>query len=425
MSTVTTDVDEQPRPSDLLIREQQPLHILQSTDPGGDGVFNADGTVDIVIARPCAGRGSAGHIFEAAMLEREHPKMRGLSIFVNHDSPVARKARAGLPRSPSELGGVIRETYFDPAFTTPDDAKFDYGPGAPIGRCVLTDEMEALVRKIPEAVKASMNMQATGVHRGDWNGKKGWVVEGFEDDKETQSFDLVTAAGAGGRVRSVLEALHNPADDLPFGDEELDMSGMTVQEALETPEVKGHIELKIQEGLAAQAAAQAISIQEAVTAAVEETRASIRDEVRDELGQDAKWGRLNAAALKIIESLKLPASAKDKLRHDYRLIEGHSDDDPVTPAPALSIIEAVMDGDIVTKPAKDVLREAIEEDAKALRLILREALPTVPFTPGGGGEDGAPPAAKFGGENAAWVKHCRDHGMDPSRFGAPAPVTAT
>jgi hypothetical protein len=176
--------------------------------------------------------------------------------------------------------------------------------------------------------------------------------------------------------------------------------------------------------LAAQTAAQATSIQEAVTAAVEEARASIRDEVRDELGQDAKWGRLNAAALKIIEGLKLPASAKDKLRHDYRLIEGAADDDPVTPAPALSIIEAVMD-ETVKKPAKEVLREAIEEDAKALRLILREALPTVPFTPGGGGEDGAPPAAKFGGEEAAWVKHCRGHGMDPSRFGAPVPATAT
>jgi hypothetical protein len=96
MSTATPEVDEQPRPSDLLIREQQNLQIIEA--PGG-GLFNADGTVDIVIARPCAGRGQGGHIFEADMLQREHPKLRGLSVFVNHDSPIARKARTRWKRS--------------------------------------------------------------------------------------------------------------------------------------------------------------------------------------------------------------------------------------------------------------------------------------------------------------------------------------
>ena len=45
-----------PRPGDMLIREQQNLQIVEATD-GNDGIFNADGTVNMVIVRPCNGRG--------------------------------------------------------------------------------------------------------------------------------------------------------------------------------------------------------------------------------------------------------------------------------------------------------------------------------------------------------------------------------
>ena len=429
MSTIADPATDEVRPSDLLIREEHDLTILESTDEAGDGVFNADGTVNMVIVRPCNGRGPGSRIYDPQILEAEVPKFRGLSMFDNHDSPAARKARQGIPRPVSELAGVIREATWDPAFTTPDDAEFDFGPGAIIGRCKLTAAMEALVRDVPEAIKGSMNMQATGLRRGSRGGKAGWIVEGFEDDRENQSFDLVTKAGAGGRVCSVLEALYDPAcatDRITTADgEEIDMAGMTLQEALQSDEVKGHITTVVQEALAAAGIGETNAIQEAVTEAVEAQRDSIRDEVRDELAQTHRWRSLHSEALRIIESAKLPPAAKARLVEDYGLTE--LDDDTVTPGRSLALIEAELDSDGVTvkKAAKLVLKDAIDEDVKGLRNIVRESAPTVPYSPGGGSQEGAP-AAKFGAAGSTWAERLKSRGLDPTHYGAtPAPAATT
>jgi hypothetical protein len=197
------------------IREAYDLALVETTDGHGALLalvesavpstveFNADGTIDFVIIRPCNGRGTGNRIYEAAVLERDAQVFTGWPVYDNHESPEAARARRGIPRPPSQLAGEIRESFWDPTFTTPDDAKMDFGQGAVIGRFMLTEDMEKLVRRLPRAVRTSVNAQATGMHIGTRNGKRGMIVEGFVDDRENSSVDLVTKAGAGGQVASL------------------------------------------------------------------------------------------------------------------------------------------------------------------------------------------------------------------------------
>jgi hypothetical protein len=217
---------DQPAPLDLTIREQADLELVETAvhDGARDSTFqdlavmeaapdpsivkfNADGTVDMVLLRPCNGRGVGRRIYEASVLQRDAGKFAGLPMYDNHESEAAKRARQGLPRAPSELAGEIRESWWDPAFTTPHDAQFDFGRGGVIGRCMLTEDMEKLVRRLPHAVKVSVATEATGLRPGVRNGKRGLVVEGFVCDPEQHSVDLVTRAGAGGAVASLYREL--------------------------------------------------------------------------------------------------------------------------------------------------------------------------------------------------------------------------
>jgi hypothetical protein len=228
---------------DVRLREVTSLALVEAS--AGDGPFNPDGTVNVVIVRPCNGRGPGQHIFEAAVLEREAPKWAGVPQYLNHDVEASRRARGGMPRSPLELGGVIRESWWDPDYTSRKDAALGFGRGAVVARAAVTEQVEALIRRVPEAMKLSMNAQATRVRRGTRNGKSGWIVEGFDIDPERSSVDWVTNAGAGGEVqRAVLEAISTATRTgvAPQpSSRRLAMAGMTLQEALQTPEVRAFI----------------------------------------------------------------------------------------------------------------------------------------------------------------------------------------
>lgn len=419
-----------PKPADLFLREQFDLAVLEAPD-GDGGVFNADGTVNMVLLRPCNGRGPGNSIYEADMLARDAKNFVGWSMFDNHDSPVAKRARNGLPRAPSELAGAIRESFWDPNFTTPHDGAMGFGAGAVIGKCALTDTMEALVRKIPEAVKGSLNAQAAGKRLGSRDGKRGWIIEGIVNDPENSSFDLVTKAGAGGRVASLLEALYDPSnatdglsvleaveDDqlvawlrehrptiLEGGNE------MNLQEALQSDEVKAFIGTQIQEGIVA-----------ALPAALDVRESELREALRDELGQTSRMRGLHVEACRLIEAAPLSKTAKAYLLEDYGIVE--NDDDTVTPGRCLALVEAQVDADgKVVKTAKAVLADEIDSDVKRTRNMLREHAPTLPQAPGAGG-DNAVGGAAFGSDGSAWAERVKARGMDPAMFGAQKPAPA-
>jgi hypothetical protein len=183
------------------------LALLEAATADAPVQFNADGTIDMVIIRPCNGRGVGSRIYEADMLKRNAHVFSGWPSYDNHDSLAARRARQGLPRPPSELAGEVRESWWDPTFATPVDDEMGFGQGAVIGRFMLTEDMEKLIRRLPRAVKTSVNADATSLRPGTRNGRKGLIVEGIVNDPENYSVDLVTKAGAGGAVASLYREL--------------------------------------------------------------------------------------------------------------------------------------------------------------------------------------------------------------------------
>jgi hypothetical protein len=213
------------------VREVTDLRLAEAA-AGGDP-FNPDGTVDVVILRPCNGRGLGARIYEPDMLARDADAFSGVSMYWNHDAAQAQRARGGIPRSPADLAGWIEDAWWDSTFVGREDAELGYGRGAVIGRAKVTDEMAALIRRIPEAIRTSVNASATGMRPGSRSGQRGMLVEGIARDKEQTSVDFVVRAGAGGGVARVLrEAAMERSTNVPT---------MTLREALASPEVREYI----------------------------------------------------------------------------------------------------------------------------------------------------------------------------------------
>lgn len=428
------DLDEKPRPSDLLIHDTVSLTLLES--PGGDGPFNADGTVNVAILRPCDGRGEGARIYPASTLQEAAPTFSGLASYLNHEDPKARRAAAKMRRGPDELAGELRETVWDPTFTQPDDSKRGLLPGGVIGKFMpASDLVEGLIRRIPNQMKLSVNTKAGKLSRARRSdGSPGWLVESIVNDPETSSVDLVTAAGAGGGVLSLVESLYDRSNEteglasalegvtddklvewLTANRPQVLTTGgdddMNLQEALQSDEVKGFIATQITEG-----------ITDALPDALAARENELRESIRDELGQTTRLRGLHAEALRLIEASPLTSAAKAKLRDDYSLED--NDDDTVTPGRALALVEAVVDGDgKVEKTAKAMLKDQIDGDVKGLRNILRESAPTIPIAPGAGA-DGSPSAVQFGGKGSTWADKLRQRGLDPANYGAtPQPTT--
>jgi hypothetical protein len=186
------------------LRDTIDLALLEA--PGGDGIFNSDGTVNVVLIRPCNGRGPGARVYTRELLEAAAPMFSGWGSYLNHPDTAGPRSR--MRRGPDELAGEIRESRWDPSFRGRDDAVRGYERGAVIGRFMPASRMvEQLLERIPSQLKLSIRAQATKLRptRGA-DGSRRMLVEGIENDPENSGFDLVTAAGAGGEVLALLEA---------------------------------------------------------------------------------------------------------------------------------------------------------------------------------------------------------------------------
>lgn len=203
------------------------------------------------------------------------------------------------------------------------------------------------------------------------------------------------------------------------------MGDMTLQEALQTSEVQdflgSQMETKIQEALAGLPEL----VSDAVKTAITEQAPALRESVKADLDKDGEARTLHTEAIRLIEASKLTGAAKDNLLADYALTEAA--DGTIKPARGLTLIEAEVDAEgATTKSAVAVLREAVEDDIKRARNVLKEAAPSVPFAPGGGTDTGAPPSAQFLGADSPTGQMMRDKGLDPAQFGAtPVPEPTT
>lgn len=191
-----------------------------------------NGNVLVHLMRPCLGKGKGRHIYEAAMLEREAKAGRFTDwpMFVDHESPEAKRKAQGLPRSLRDLGGRVVEARWDPS--VPADTENGFGPGAVVAEAKPVPWVRELIEHDPQLVNVSLNTYATGVQpRKGPDGRRAWVVEGFAD---RGSADWVTLPGAGGRVVELLEAAIEDAEDDGHDEED-------VLEAVSDEELAEHI----------------------------------------------------------------------------------------------------------------------------------------------------------------------------------------
>jgi hypothetical protein len=386
----------EPSASEHLIREAGPLRVLQAVG-GGDGPFNPDGTVNIVIIRPGKGRGPGDRIFQAAHLERDcrDGTFVGWPMYDNHESPLARRARAGLPRPPSELAGAVRETWWDPNYEDEKlDREFGFAKGAVCARVMPTEPMEALIRRIPEAVKVSVNGVAKKLTKGQWNGADGWVVEGFVNDPEDSSIDFVTRAGAGGDVRRVLEACNDPAHERrdPTREEEEDVN---LQEALSSDEFRGVLQAEIKDFLEEGGYVPADEVDKRVAEAVSEQLGvrDLRDHARERI-RSAK-GLTDTARADLLERF-------DATDNGAGVLEA---------AGELRVAAEERDGQVV-KTATQVLDDKLDAAFKRERDKVSEAAPTVPSGQGVSNGSEVPSGETVHSPEAPWVQQARRAGVD-------------
>jgi hypothetical protein len=173
-----------------------------------EAVVQEDGTVLMDVIRPGLGRGRGRRLYEAPMLERNAGVFVGWKMYVDHLSDQARRALGGLPRSIRDLAGRVVESWWDP--TVPADPSKGWGQGAVRAKVKLIPYVRELVEHDPELIEGSINGDATSVRRVIHEGAPAALVEGI---KPKGSFDLVTEAGAGGRVVALMEATYSEGHD--------------------------------------------------------------------------------------------------------------------------------------------------------------------------------------------------------------------
>ncbi len=177
---------------------------LEIHEAATTGAIREDGLVPIYIIRPGVGRGKGRHLYTAQMLQEavSQGRFKGWKMFMDHQSPEAKRKAGGLPRPINELGGIVKEAWWDPS--VPPDPKKGHGQGAVVGLARPTPLVRSLIETDPSLVECSISATATSVRPMQHQGQQVWLVEGINP---SGSVDWVSAAGAGGKVVSLMEAL--------------------------------------------------------------------------------------------------------------------------------------------------------------------------------------------------------------------------
>lgn len=412
---------------------------------GGGTIFDDEGNVPIHVIRPGIGKGVGNHLYEAEMLRQNAHKFSGWKMYVDHESPQARKAAGGLPRSTRDLGGRIVEAEWDP--TVPPDPARGYGQGAVVAKAKPTPWIKELIENDPEILEASIAASATGVRPVVREGKKVWLVEGIDD---RGSVDWVTEAGAGGRVAALLEAVANEegAEDVALlesmSDDELSKylrderpelklaeagesdneGGAEVADTPITPE-------KLEEALSenpdllvnalAQSAESQLFMSTLIEAKLEEERGVIRSEAKAESDRVFELHDLRDEASKLIRESRLPESWQADLEDRFAIKDRK-------PTPALDVVDDVDDEGAVTKTATEKLRESVQAEIARERERLAEVSPTRVRSQGPKAEgskelkegEKQPETEEKQGEQPYYAQVLREAGVDPDKAYAQA-----
>ena len=381
-----------PSRSDLELQESL------ASQPTG---INADGTVQIHIIRPTVGRGLGKHKYTAEMLEANADVFTGWKMYIDHQSPEARKAAGGLPRSIRDLGGRILESHWDP--TVPAAGRF--GQGAVVGTVKPVGQVKRLIEEDPELLEASIRAKATDVHQDTDNGEQVWVVEGINRNPPG-SVDWVSEGGAGGRVADLLEGLATDESETAEGGTVKDL-----EEALSDPNsdaskaVRDIVAERTSAAIAKQEERHKKELAEAVATAKEEGL----EEGRKEAGElseaakaEAEAGERKVAlrdmrdeAHSLIEAAKLPSKFEAKLKGEFDIVDD-------TPTAKLDV------------ETSDVLTESVQTDIREARELLAEVAPARVEGQGPTGADGDTPPSKPA-DKPFYEQFLVEAGIDPEQ----------
>lgn len=368
------------------------------------GVFDEKGRVPLHIIRPGIGKGRGRHLYEANMLQEAAPNFKGWRMFVNHLSPEAKKAAAGLPRDVRDLGGRVQEAWWDGNVAANDQA--GHGQGAVMGMVRPVKAIRELIDDDPELIEASISANATAVRPVTRDGQRVWLVEGIQP---RGSVDWVTEAGAGGRIAPLLQEAYAEPEDVQealfdsLTDDEIvahlrqhrpallqeaevvapdDKERTALSESPDDPEGGDVAEITpeaLSEALAASpnlliealttSAEAQVFLSSLVEAKLDEERDVLRAESKADVDRAFELARMERTAHGIIAESKLPQSWQADLRARYSLVEN-------APAAGLDVVADVDDDGKTVKSADEKLREAVEADIEHQRERLREASST-------------------------------------------------
>lgn len=189
---------EKDMPAESGAPEAEGDAVLEAADLEGDCVplieaaMRKDGTALIKLIKP--GWGSSGH-YSADVLKRDAAVFRrGLHIFLDH--PTAAEEAERPEGSLTRLAGELTR-----------DAAWQDGPDGPgvYGEARFFAPYRETVRELAPSI--GMSIRASGrTKQGEAENRKGAIVEQLV---AARSVDLVTLAGAGGKIVQMFEAARN------------------------------------------------------------------------------------------------------------------------------------------------------------------------------------------------------------------------
>lgn len=197
--------------------------ILEGSTQPNERDGGKTGSVELTLIKEGFGNPRDKHYYSRALLESVAGDFAGAKMYVDHLSPEAQRALGGMPRKVKDTGGRIKRSWFAEG----EDGKAEVRGEASIAQPWLWQMVEA----DPELLGVSINARGTS-SRGQVEGKDAKIVEAI---KKIGSVDWVTEAGAGGRVRELMEA-QVAAEEEEAAGEALETPNNDLEEAeVETP----------------------------------------------------------------------------------------------------------------------------------------------------------------------------------------------
>lgn len=175
-------------------------HIRELVIEEAIGEVTGSRTVEVTIIEAGFGNPVHKHFYGADMLREAAPRFANTHIYADHEHDPTEARKRGGVRSTKDLVGVITEAWWD------ETAQAVKGKAT-----ILRDWVMEIVKAKADVLGLSLAGSAGKVTKGIISGAPANIVESIARIK---SVDLVTQAGAGGKINRILESLMQEEADM-------------------------------------------------------------------------------------------------------------------------------------------------------------------------------------------------------------------